>query len=101
MGHIKKENGRKAGKQTHQLADTIMETSYTAAWLLSETAKKDLIKSVWNNITDEELANDDIHELTDKAAFLIGIKTWSEGWYADLDVEPDSVVAYFINWGNN
>ncbi len=99
MGHIKKLNGRKAGAKTHLLADTIMETAYTAVWLMEEDGLKKLIKSIWTDMTDEELDCFCIHQLTERAAFLIGIKTWSEGYYADLDVEPDSVVYYMINWG--
>jgi hypothetical protein len=99
MGHIKKLNGKKAGAKTHLLADTIMETAYGAVWLMQEDGLKKLIKSIWTDMTDEELDGFCIHELTERAAFLIGIKTWSEGYYADLDVEPSSVVNYMINWG--
>ena len=99
MGNIKKLNGKKAGAKTHLLADTIMETAYTAVWLMEEDGLKKLIKSIWTDMTDEELDGYCIHQLTERAAFLIGIKTWSEGYYGDLDVEPSSVVNYMINWG--
>ena len=99
MEQIKKLNGIKAGRKIHLMADTIMETAYSAVWLMDEDGLKKLIKSIWTEITDEELDGYCIHQLTERAAFLIGIKTWSEGYYGDLDVEPTSVINYMINWG--
>ncbi len=96
---IKKLNGKVAGKQTHLLADTIMETSIQASWLLTEDAKKQLILSIWDDETIENLNQEDKCELNHKCAFLMAMETWSKGWYADLDVLPQSVVEYFVVWG--
>ena len=96
---IRKQNGKVAGKVTHQLADTIMETSITASCLLTDEAKKELILSIWEDETIENLNEECDCELNHKCAFLMAMETWSKGWYADLDVIPSTVVEYFIAWG--
>jgi hypothetical protein len=100
MTTIKKLNGKNAGKIIHTYADIIMETAITAAWGLSNEVKKEYIMSIWDDTSFTELDQDDDVELNHKAAFLMSMETWSKGWYADLDVKPQSVVNYFINWGN-
>ena len=100
MATIKKTNGRKAGKVIHQYADTIMETAITAAWGLTNQMKKEYIISNWNDVSFAELDKDDDVELNHKCAFLFALNTWQNGWYDDLDIEPLSVVNFFIAWGN-
>jgi hypothetical protein len=100
MATIKKTNGRKAGKVIHQYADTIMETAMTSSWGLTNNAKKEFIMSIWDDTSFAELDQDDDVELNHKCAFLMAMETWANGWYGDLDVEPQSVVNYFIAWGN-
>jgi sulfur relay (sulfurtransferase) DsrC/TusE family protein len=98
--NILKNNKRIASKKIHLLADTIMETSITAAWLLSEDAKKSLIlSSDWSESTIEELNCEERVELNHTAAYVIAMETWVKGYYSDFDVIPQSLAMYFFGWG--
>jgi hypothetical protein len=98
---IIKTNGKTASKKIHLLADVVMETSVTSAWMMSEEMKKDLILN-----SDEFDMNpkslDDMCNvcLNHNVALHFALYTWFTGYYGDFDLDYDSVEDYFIHWGS-
>jgi hypothetical protein len=98
--NILKNNGRIASKKIHLLADTIMETSITTAWSMSEDMKKQfLLCDETNEFSLEDLNGMCPVELNHRTAFSFAVNTWFSGYYGDFEVRFDSVIDYFFGWG--
>jgi carboxypeptidase C (cathepsin A) len=98
MKKLHKENGKEVSKKIYQLADTIMETSYTATHMMSEKSKINLLVDN-TNLTKEQVKQHDMEMINMMVASEIATNTWTNGWYSDLDVCVDCLIEYFVNWG--
>jgi allophanate hydrolase subunit 1 len=98
MRKLHKENGKEVSKKIYQLADTIMETSYTVVHMMNRKSKIQVIVDN-TKITKEELQDENNDYLDSLVANIIANNTWNTGWYSDLDVCKNCLFEYFLNWG--